>query len=45
MIDEAVIREVAHRAHGFVAADLLLLCKEAAMIALARARNVEQGGK
>lgn len=41
-LDEADISAVAARAHGFVGADLLLVCKEAAMRALRRRR--ESGG-
>ena len=44
-VDDKVVRSVASRAHGFVAADLLLVCKEAAMTALARARIEGQSGK
>ena len=38
-LDEADISAVAARAHGFVGADLLLVCKEAAMRALRRRRE------
>lgn len=40
-LDDADISAVAARAHGFVGADLLLVCKEAAMRALRRRESID----
>lgn len=41
---DRVLQRVASRAHGFVGADLLLVCKEAAMLAVRRGMEAAGGG-